>query len=191
MSQAPKSLYLKGRRLRLFGGPNGSGKSTIFKLVDKNFDIGYYVNADEIEKQLLSTGYLDLGHFGIEHNKPESFTTFLSQHPLKDKARSVGYNINLVLENGLIHANEISSLSYEAALLADFIRKELIKKGAKLTFESVMSHYSKIETLASANQRGYKTYLYFICTSSPEINIDRVNLRVKTGGHHVEKSRVV
>jgi ABC-type branched-subunit amino acid transport system ATPase component len=59
------SNYLKGRRLRLFGGPNGSGKSTIFNEVDENYDIGYYINADEIEKELKQKGHLDLARYSL------------------------------------------------------------------------------------------------------------------------------
>lgn len=61
----------------------------------------------------------------------------------------------------------------------------LIKKGSKLAFETIMSHKSKIEILDNAMQHGYKNYLYFICTESPKINIDRVVSRVEKGGHNV------
>ncbi len=37
--------------------------------------------------------------------------------------------------------------------------------------------------LKKANELGYKTYLYFIATESPKINISRVKYRVSRGGH--------
>lgn len=35
--------------MRVFASPNGSGKTTILKQIDHSFDLGFYVNADEIE----------------------------------------------------------------------------------------------------------------------------------------------
>lgn len=37
--------------------------------------------------------------------------------------------------------------SYEASILTDFLRQELIQSGQKISFETVMSQPSKIETL--------------------------------------------
>jgi len=80
--------------------------------------------------------------------------------------------------------------SYEAALIADYLRVKLIERGEKLSFESVMSHSSKLEVFDLAAKHGYKVYLYFICTESPEINIDRVKQRVLEGGHHVDDDKI-
>ena len=38
------------RRLRVFAGPNGSGKSSLLEQIPKSVPLGYYINADEIEK---------------------------------------------------------------------------------------------------------------------------------------------
>lgn len=40
----------ENKRMRIFAGPNGSGKSTLFSEFKKNYDPGYFVNADELEK---------------------------------------------------------------------------------------------------------------------------------------------
>lgn len=53
-----------------------------------------------------------------------------------------------------------------------------------------MSHPSKLDDFRSATESGFKCYLYFICTSSPIINIERVNLRVKKGGHPVPEDKI-
>jgi len=48
------------KRLRIFAGPNGSGKSSLVKLVEKlNVDLGIFINADEIKKELNSHRFLD------------------------------------------------------------------------------------------------------------------------------------
>ena len=53
------------KRLRVFAGPNGSGKSTLFNVFKKNFNPGYFVNADELEKLLNNSGLIDLSAFDI------------------------------------------------------------------------------------------------------------------------------
>jgi len=157
---------------------------------DRHYDIGYYINADEIEQELKKIGFVDLTRVCFKNCQPYSISRLHSQSSLYDKAIRTGFNLVLEGQNDKIVCKSADHLSYEAALIADFLRRELIIRGSKLTFESVMSHPSKVRVLEDANQNGYKTYLYFICTSSPEINIERVNLRVKKGGHAVDKQRI-
>ena len=38
----------------MFAGPNGSGKSTLIKEISKEFNVGYFINADQIEAALNS-----------------------------------------------------------------------------------------------------------------------------------------
>jgi predicted ABC-type ATPase len=70
--------------------------------------------------------------------------------------------------------------------LADFIRQQLLINGISFTFETVMSHESKVDFLHKAKSNGYRVYLYFISTEDPEINISRVKVRVAQHGHHVD-----
>ena len=49
----------KIKRLRMFAGPNGSGKSTVFHNINRQFSIGHYVNADDIEIRLRGTGFVN------------------------------------------------------------------------------------------------------------------------------------
>ena len=53
-----------------------------------------------------------------------------------------------------------------------------------------MSHASKVELLAQAQAVGYRTYLYFIATDDPAINISRVRNRVGLKGHNVPADRI-
>jgi predicted ABC-type ATPase len=48
-----------------------------------------------------------------------------------------------------------------------------------------MSHAGKVDFLHDAMQAGFRIYLYFIATEDPEININRVNVRVAQDGHSV------
>jgi predicted ABC-type ATPase len=42
-----------------------------------------------------------------------------------------------------------------------------------------MSHPSKLDFIKKAKNLGYKTYLYFVSLENPEMNVDRVDARVK------------
>lgn len=75
-------------------------------------------------------------------------------------------------------------------MLADAIRHELLAQGSTFTFETVMSSPDKIDFMRKAQMRGYRTYLYFVATDDPEINISRVRLRVSQGGHDVPEDLI-
>ena len=47
---------MKTPRLRMFAGPNGSGKSTIKAVVSPSL-LGYYLNPDDIEKEVNNRDY--------------------------------------------------------------------------------------------------------------------------------------
>lgn len=53
-----------------------------------------------------------------------------------------------------------------------------------------MSHKSKVKFFRTSKEVGYKNYLYYISTESPLINIERVNQRVKLGGHPVATKKI-
>jgi len=178
------------KRLRMFAGPNGSGKSTIFNTISSQFDLGIYLNADEIEKQLQCTKLINLNDYGLPALSEGRFQSFLHNHSLFLKAISEKFKIDLHCEGSIISTPGGNTHSYEASILADFIRTELLKEGRKITFETVMSHPSKIETLKKAKDLGYKNYLYFICTENVEINKSRVTERVKNGGHQVPPEKI-
>ncbi|HSX37382.1 MAG TPA: HigA family addiction module antitoxin [Chlamydiales bacterium] len=50
---------------------------------------------------------------------------------------------------------------------------------------------SLAEAFDLAKQLGYRTYLYFIATEDPTINISRVQFRVDHGGHSVPKEKMI
>lgn len=60
-----------------------------------------------------------------------------------------------------------------------------------LAFETVFSTVSKLEYLRMARAHGYFIELIFIGTSDPAINLDRVEQRVRSGGHAVDPHDVV
>lgn len=182
--------YKKGRRARVFGGPNGSGKTTILEQIDRNYDIGYYINADKIESEILKTGQLDLENYGLSSQDSKGFQRKIKNHSLYTKAIKDGYTLDLKIEGTKVINPDSKTHSYEAALIADLIRSALMRNGKKFSFETVMSHHSKIDFLKDCAKNGYKNYLYYISTESPIINIERVKQRVKLGGHPVSEKKI-
>ena len=174
----------------MFAGPNGSGKTTLVSAIKDRFDLGYFINADEIENTLKTEGFIDLNSFSLKSLSSDLFSGFVKDHPLVDKALDVGLDFRLSFKKGTIQHTGEYVHSYEAALIADFVRQRLLVSGKKFAFETVMSHQSKLELLKSSREKGYKNYLYFISTESPLINIERVRSRVKLGGHDVSKDRI-
>lgn len=179
------------KRFRMFAGPNGSGKSTLIKTIRDEFNIGYFVNADEIENFLNKHKYLLLENYLKKKITQDDWEAFAKnyQDDIRFKDRvfpefSISDNILTLKEP----ANTIDS--YVASVIAEFLRLQLLLGTSNFSFETVMSHSSKVDFLQQAKKAGFKTYLYFICTQDPEINIARVHNRVYKGGHDVENEKI-
>jgi predicted ABC-type ATPase len=93
-------------------------------------------------------------------------------------------------EGNAIKLKDPDSVEQLAQIIADFLRKHLLKERRKFSFETVFSHPSKLDIIREATEAGYKVYLYFVSTESPEINKYRVNVRVKQGGHSVPENKI-
>jgi len=180
-------------RLRVLAGPNGSGKSTIQSELKPEW-IGVFINADEIERTLKeSGGELALAKLGI-HAKPAVVRRRFERHIRKSSfARKLGLHSLL----GKMSVDKALTLhvpgpfdSYLASVLADAIRRELLRERQTFTFETVMSSRDKVDFMKEARERGYRVYLYFVATDDPEINLDRVRRRVMLGGHPVPDGKV-
>ncbi|MAS93460.1 MAG: hypothetical protein CMO55_09735 [Verrucomicrobiales bacterium] len=173
----------------MFAGPNGSGKSTLNNLLLPHL-IGVYVNADVIERTITETGKLCLKQFEIAGHGEEliqflQHSSFLSSENLTPSSSSVSAERETVL----FHSYPVNS--YLASVIADFLRKTLMVKRKTLTIETVMSHPSKVDLLKKAQESGYRTYLYFIATEDPLINVSRVKNRVAQGGHPVPEEKII
>lgn len=174
------------KRMRVFAGPNGSGKTTIFKgmLAKEEIQLGVYVNADEIELQLAQSNALSFNAYqlSISDDSLKSFFSTSKFSPVKRKEEDLWKK--LLVENNTLSV-DTSIDSYLAADLAEFIRQQLLGNGVSFTYETVMSHEGKVQFMKSAIENGYRVYLYFIATEDPEINVNRVNVRVAQQGHAV------
>ena len=172
-------------RLRLIAGPNGSGKSSlIHKLRTVPVSTGIYLNADDFEKTLNTTKSLSLSDIKIPPN-------IISEDDIIDfKSKNPNYS-EFTIHNNHIYDIKFNIDSYFASFFIELIRNKLIINQLSFTFESVMSHISKVELLINSKNKGFTNYLYFVGTISPEINIERVKNRVKKGGHPVPEDKII
>ncbi|MFK3771050.1 zeta toxin family protein [Pseudomonas sp. NPDC089406] len=175
-------------RLRVFAGPNGSGKSTIKESLPQAL-VRIYVNADELEKQAKATGFIDLSAFGMAPELPELLAFHARHYLLIKKGLTEQVNRLGLIENKVDY-RAVQVDSYFASVIADFIRQYLLDHDMSFTFETVMSHPGKVDFMREAQAAGYRTYLYFVSTEDPDINVDRVAIRVHEGGHPVAPDKV-
>lgn len=176
-------------RIRMFAGPNGSGKST-FKTMIRRELLGIYINPDEIEKDISDRGFLDLDYYQVATTK-EEILGFFNESRLLEKAECLDEVDRLRFNDNKLGFFDVGVNAYFASVAADFIRQKLIECSKSFTFETVMSFPDKIELLQKAQSRGYRTYLYYVATEDPSINISRVRYRVSRGGHSVPEDKII
>ncbi len=174
------------KRMRVFAGPNGSGKTTIIKELPAKISLGVYVNADDIERLLVEKQTLNFSDYQLSITQSQLQLFFKESQfaPLKRDESDLWSKLS-VADNVLHIATKADS--YLAADLAEFIRQTLLANDISFTYETVMSHESKIDFLQKARDKGYRVYLYFIATEDPKINVTRVNVRVTQQGHNVKE----
>lgn len=179
-------------RLRIFAGPNGSGKSTLFESLSKKYNTGIFLNADSIENELSTKGFIDLSEFNLNLTQKDLDKFLLTERAVSLIKKSIEDNhlIEFSLKENIIIDAVKETHSYEGALISSFLRYHLQKHKIDFCFESVMSHPSKIDEIKEAKQKGYKTYLYFICIDDIEVNTSRVENRVEKGGHSVSIEKI-
>jgi predicted ABC-type ATPase len=179
------------KRLRIFAGPNGSGKSSLLDHIPKEVPLGYYINADEIEKLIISAKGINLKAFGVSPDIND-LHRFLKKSDFARKKSDIKKLVETFTISGNILQTVKTNLlpAYTAAIISDFIREENLKSGNDFSFETVMSHPDKLEFLKRAVLSEYHVYLYFISTDDVRVNIERVKTRVKNGGHDVPEDKI-
>ena len=178
-------------RIRMFAGPNGSGKSTVKEYLLPHY-IGAYLNADDLEQHLNAGHQLDLSTY---HSalKAQELLDFLKQKK-RPQSRQLVPLLQcepVLLDHWTIQFDATEIDSYLCARIIDYIRFEFLRLKISFTFETVMSHISKVEFLQNAKRQGFKTYLYYVSTVDPVINIARVKYRVSVGGHAVPEQKII
>lgn len=183
--------------MRVFAGPNGSGKSTIinsvreYKVRGIPIDFGIYVNADDIALELRENKF-SFKNYKLQVSSKEFETVALHSGLIGKKFSEKKFSASYCFLNGSsVHLTKNGNDEIMAQIIADFLRKKLLKEKKKFSFETVFSHPGKLEIMKQAKAEGYKVYLYFVSTENPEINKERVQIRVRNNGHDVPPDKIV
>ena len=93
-----------------------------------------------------------------------------------------------------VNADDIKRISgctdLEAAQEAEKIRNILLDGKQDFTFETVLSTDRNLELLRRAKEARYEIQAVFVLTCSSDINVRRVQERVRNGGHDVPEDKI-
>ena len=79
----------------------------------------------------------------------------------------------------------------KAAQKATEQRYECLKNGTDFVFETVFSSAEKMDFIQKAKDAGFFIRIFYVCTESPLININRIAQRYLNGGHEVPISKTI
>ena len=182
-------------RLRVFAGPNGSGKSTIIESVKntivngRKIDLGIYINADDIATLLINNKF-SFAPYQVSATKKQFIAFAEASGLLTPQFNKAALQKVFKLQGKTIILFSAKRYEQIAQLLARFLRECMFKEKKRFSFETVFSHSSNLDIMQRAANAGYKVYLYFVSTESPEINKYRVKLRVTQRGHNVPEDKI-
>jgi len=174
--------------MRMFAGPNDSGKSSLKAVLPTGLE-GIYLNPDDLERNARERGFVDLLEYGLSGDAARALAFLRDSEFLREALSREALSV-ISSAGSIIHLNGLVPDSYLASMLCDFLRNALLERRKDFTFETVMSHPGKVEILAHAQSLGYRTYLYYVATEDPIINVSRVATRVRFGGHAVPPDKI-
>ena len=119
------------KRFRMFCGPNGSGKSTLINEIEKQYNLGYFINADLIKSKCDRQHYLKGSDYCSRPILQKQWTSFLEDHG--QNRQNVNLTSKIQVKDNILVCNE-SINSYEAALIATFFRYKLLKEKRTFSF---------------------------------------------------------
>ena len=102
------------------------------------------------------------------------------------------WDVGLRFVNADDLAHELALEPYDAAAVAQAVRRKLMSRKESFVFETVLSdpEGEKLSFLKEAADSGYTVVLCFIGISSPAISRTRVAMRVSQGGHDVPDEKL-
>lgn len=98
--------------------------------------------------------------------------------------------VNADLVARVIDPDDPEGASYAAARLAENFRQSMLEARVSFCFETVFSHPSKIDFIASARSLGYCINLVYVGLGDSSLNEARVAQRVSEGGHSVPPDKI-
>jgi len=67
---------------------------------------------------------------------------------------------------------------------------ELLESGSDFAFETTLSTRSYVNTVKKAREKGYLVTVLYFWLNSPDLAVERVKIRVKEGGHHIQEETI-
>ncbi|MGN0918160.1 MAG: zeta toxin family protein [Oxalobacter sp.] len=71
------------------------------------------------------------------------------------------------------------------------LRQQFLAERKSFIFETTLSGNSEVKLILDARKAGYKINIIYVCLGDIRLNIMRVNVRVRKGGHDVPVSDIV
>ena len=94
-------------------------------------------------------------------------------------------NADMYAKSKYAHIVDEGERAQQASLAVAQKIKECIKQGASFAFETVFAMDNLPHFLRAAKSDGYQITIHFIAVDNVELNVERVALRVKQGGHNI------
>ena len=85
---------------------------------------------------------------------------------------------------------EQSLTDLEAAQKAETLRNIFLERRANFTFETVLSTERNLLLLKKAKEYGYEIQCIYVLTCNADINVARVKVRTREGGHDVPEDKI-
>ena len=174
----------------MIAGPNGSGKTTLTEWLQRDYAVNFYhrLNADDIFAE-VKVSQATPAPLPVENARLVRYAEASGYQPETIRRFASGA---IRAEGDIIRfASDDDVNSYTVALVTNFLQSELIAAGLSFSQETVFSHESKVAALAAAKDAGFRTYLYFVATELPSVNLARVASRYASGGHNVPPEKVI
>lgn len=157
----------------MVAGPNGSGKTSLASWLAKDYSVNFYqmLNADNLMKTARETLRL-AAPTPIGADELVAFAHATAYPP---DVIALFANGGVAVQSDCVVFKKAAVNTYSVALVTAFFREKLFSAGASFSLETVFSHPSKLAVLKRAKDLGYRTYMYFVATEGPQININRVH----------------
>lgn len=151
--------------------------------------LGFYINADDIASALRKDGF-NFNAYEVKTTEKEFIEIALKSGLINKTFSEKKFRSGFKIRGNRLLLTNASLDEHVAQITAHFLRVRLLELKKKFSFETVFSHHSKLDIMSEATEAGYKVYLYFVSTESPEINKYRVQLRKDKGGHDVPPDKI-
>ncbi|MFT3714781.1 MAG: zeta toxin family protein [Gordonia sp. (in: high G+C Gram-positive bacteria)] len=90
---------------------------------------------------------------------------------------------------GTLFPGDPEGRSYEAARIAEALRRQFVDTGVSFIAETVFSHESKLDLITNAKDAGFRVFVRAVVIPE-DLTVQRVAKRVAAGGHSVPENKI-